>query len=79
LLHTSESQFVLAAFTCDNAAITTNPSLIRVIPQEESIEVRLSTYLYFDDNPDRRSINGRLSREQAEATARAERDKLGQA
>ncbi|WP_283807111.1 hypothetical protein [Bradyrhizobium sp. Ghvi] len=41
--------------------------------------MRLSTYFYFDDNPGRRSINGRLSREQAEATARAERDKLGQA
>lgn len=53
---------------------------IRVIRHEESIEVRVSRFFYFDDNPGRRAINGRMTREEAEEAAkelaRAERDKL---
>ncbi|MET4240241.1 hypothetical protein [Bradyrhizobium sp. RT10b] len=44
--------------------------VVRVIPHEESIEVRVSTYVYFDDNPGRRSINGRVSRDEAVAEAK---------
>lgn len=39
--------------------------VVRVVPHEESIEVRVSTFIYFDDNPGRRSINGRPSRDDA--------------
>lgn len=47
---------------------------IRIIPHEESIEVmfpdgRKSRYFYFDDNPGRRSITGRVPRDQAVADA----------
>jgi hypothetical protein len=57
---------------------------IRLIPHEESYEVchpsGEPTFFYFDDNPGRRSINGRMSRpdalEKAKDFARAEQDKL---
>jgi len=45
--------------------------LIRIIPHEESIEVRTSRFFYFDDNPNRRSITGRISRKKAEEAAKA--------
>ncbi|MCK1668684.1 hypothetical protein [Bradyrhizobium sp. 153] len=52
--------------------------VVRIIPHEESIEVRVSTFIYFDDDPGRRSINGRVSRddavEEAKRIASAERD-----
>jgi hypothetical protein len=39
--------------------------IITIKPHEESIEVRVSRYFYFDDNPSRRSITRRMSREEA--------------
>ncbi|MHB0785602.1 hypothetical protein [Bradyrhizobium sp. 5.13L] len=55
-------------------------TIVRLIPHEESFEVRVSTFVYFDDNPGRRSINGRPSRqdaeEQAKEIARAERARM---
>ena len=51
---------------------------IRIIKHAESYEVRVSQFLYFDDNPGRRSINNRMSPKEAEeaakALARTERD-----
>ena len=44
--------------------------LTRIIPHEESIEVRTSRFFYFDDNPNRRSITGRMNRKKAEEAAR---------
>jgi hypothetical protein len=42
----------------------------------ESYEVRVSRFFYFDDNPGRRSINRRMSPEDAaKALARAKPDK----
>jgi hypothetical protein len=35
------------------------------------LEVRVSTFFYFDDNPGRQSINKRMAPEAAEAAARA--------
>jgi len=61
------------------------PLTIEVIAHEESYEVcfsdgRESVYFYYDDNPSRRSINGRdapdVARRKAEALAQAEREKL---
>jgi hypothetical protein len=57
---------------------------VRLIRHEESFEVRYadgksSVYFYFDENPGRRSITGRLSEsdalEQAKKLAVAERDR----
>jgi len=52
---------------------------VRLIKHEESYEVRVSTFIYYDDNAGRRSITGRLSEkqalEQAKMIARAERAK----
>ncbi|MET3995892.1 hypothetical protein ABID65_007564 [Bradyrhizobium sp. S3.9.2] len=42
--------------------------VVRVIPHEESIEVRVSTFIYFDDNPGRRSTNDAV--EEAKRVAR---------
>ena len=47
-----------------------NP-VVRIIKHQESFEVRVSTFFYFDDNPGRRAINKRMKTEAAEATARA--------
>ncbi|KYK44526.1 hypothetical protein A1D31_14095 [Bradyrhizobium liaoningense] len=56
-------------------------TVVRLIQHEESFEVRVSTFVYFDDNPGRRSINGRPSRQdaehQAKEIARAERARTG--
>jgi hypothetical protein len=58
---------------------------VKLYPHEESYEVRYSDgrpsiYFYHDDNPGRRSINGRpspeMALEQAKAFARKERDRL---
>ena len=53
---------------------------VRVIKHAESYEVRTSRFFYFDDNPGRRSINNRMSPEQAEdeakKRARTERKRL---
>lgn len=53
--------------------------VIRIIPHVESIEVRVSSFFYFDDDPGRRSVTDRLTRQQAEdaakALARSERDR----
>lgn len=46
------------------------PPLIRIIPHPESVEVRVSTFIYFDDDPGRRSVTGRLTRQQAEDAAK---------
>ncbi|HZR74538.1 hypothetical protein [Bradyrhizobium sp.] len=52
---------------------------IRIIRHEESIEVRVSRFFYFDENTGRRTITKRMSRQEAEeaakAAARAERDR----
>lgn len=47
---------------------------IRIRPHEESIEVvfpdgRPSKYFYFDDNPGRRAVSGRVTRDEAVAAA----------
>jgi hypothetical protein len=44
---------------------------VRLIKQEESYEVRVSTFFYFDDNAGRRSINKRPTPEAALEQARA--------
>ena len=51
------------------------------IPQTGSYEVRFpdgrpSVYHYFDDDPGRRSITGKMTRPAAKALARAEQDKF---
>ena len=46
-------------------------TVVRIIKHEESFEVRVSTFFYFDDNPGRRAINKRMKSEEAEAAARA--------
>jgi hypothetical protein len=38
---------------------------------EESFEVRVSTFFYFDDHPGRRSMTNRMTSEAAEAAAKA--------
>ncbi len=45
--------------------------IIRIIPHDESIEVRVSTFFYFDDDAGRRSITRRMTRAEAEAAAKA--------
>ena len=49
------------------AGMKSTPSMrvVRLIPHEESFEVRVSTFFYFDDNEGRRSINGRPTKDQA--------------
>lgn len=51
---------------------------VRLIKHEESFEVRVSRYFYFDDNAGRRAINGRpdpdTARAAAQTFARAQRD-----
>jgi hypothetical protein len=47
-----------------------NP-VVRIIKHEESFEVRVSTFFYFDDNPGRRAINNRMTPEAAEQAAKA--------
>jgi hypothetical protein len=44
--------------------------IIRIIRHEESIEVRVSRFFYFDENSGRRSITKRLTRMEAEAAAK---------
>lgn len=44
---------------------------MRLIQHAESYEVRVSTFFYHDDNPGRRSINGRPAPEEALAAAQA--------
>jgi hypothetical protein len=59
-------------------------SRVRLIPHEESFEVRFPNgerkYFYFDDNAGRRAISGRVSKKQAlqdaRAVARGAQDKL---
>jgi hypothetical protein len=46
-----------------------NP-VVRIIKHGESLQVRVSTFFYFDDNPGRRAINNRMTPEAAEAAAR---------
>lgn len=47
---------------------------VRLILHEESLmnryEVRVSTFIEFDDNPGRRSISGKPTKKQAERTAK---------
>lgn len=52
-----------------------NNRVVRLIQHEESFEVRVSTYVYYDDVAGRRAINGRLTKDQAleEATRIARR------
>jgi hypothetical protein len=45
--------------------------VIRIIKHAESYEVRVSRFLYFDDNPGRRSINNRMLPQEAEEAAKA--------
>jgi hypothetical protein len=51
---------------------------VRIIPHEESFEVRVSTYFYFDEDAGRRAVSGRIDQEsakkQAQEFARAMRD-----
>jgi hypothetical protein len=46
-------------------------TVVSIFKHEESFEVRVSTFFYFDDNPVRRAINKRMKPEEAEAAARA--------
>jgi hypothetical protein len=46
-------------------------TVVRIIKHEESFEVRVSTFFYFDDNPSRRAISNRMTPEAAEQAARA--------
>jgi hypothetical protein len=45
-------------------------AIIRIIPHETSLEVRISRFFYFDENPGRRSINRRMTRDEAEEAAK---------
>jgi hypothetical protein len=45
-------------------------TVVRIFKHEESFEVRVSTFFYFDDNPGRRAINKRMKPEEVEAAAR---------
>ncbi|MGJ5032287.1 hypothetical protein ACQR1I_35995 [Bradyrhizobium sp. HKCCYLS2038] len=45
-------------------------TIVRLIKHEESYEVRVSTFIYFDENEGRRAITGRLSPEAAEEQAK---------
>ena len=47
-----------------------NP-VVRIIKHQESFEVRVSTFFYFDDNPGRRAGNNRMTPEAAKEAARA--------
>lgn len=44
-------------------------TIVRIIPHEESFEVRISTWFYFDDDKSRRDVSGRPDQEQAKAAA----------
>jgi hypothetical protein len=46
-------------------------TVVRIFKHEESFEVRVSTFFYFDDNPVQQAINKRMKSEAAEAAARA--------
>ncbi|WP_316237649.1 hypothetical protein [Bradyrhizobium sp. SZCCHNR1015] len=50
---------------------TLEQTTVRLIPHEESFDVRISRYFYFDDNAGRRSINGRPDRKAAQSAAQA--------
>jgi hypothetical protein len=52
-------------------ALPMTKPIIRIIRHEESIEVRVSRFFFFDENPGRRSITKRLTRLEAEAAAKA--------
>lgn len=42
---------------------------VRIIPHEESFEVRVSTYFYFDNDASRRAVSGRDDQETAKGKA----------
>lgn len=44
-------------------------TMVRIIPHEESFEVGVSTWFYFDDDKSRRDVSGRPDRETAKAAA----------
>ena len=44
---------------------------IRIIPHEESIEVRVSSFFYFTEDASRRAVTKRMTREEAEEAAKA--------
>jgi hypothetical protein len=46
-------------------------TVVRIIKHQESFEVRVSTFFYFDDNPGRRAVNNRMMPEEDEKAARA--------
>ena len=46
-------------------------TVVRIIKHQESFEVRVSTFFYFDGSPGRRAVNNRVTPEEAEAAARA--------
>jgi hypothetical protein len=46
-------------------------TVVRIFKHEESFEVRVSTFFYFDDNPGRPAINKRMKSEAAEQAAKA--------
>ncbi len=50
---------------------TTEQTTVRLIPHDESFEVRISRYFYFDANAGRRSINGRPDLRAARSAAQA--------
>jgi phosphomannomutase len=46
-------------------------TVVRIIKHQESFEVRVSTFFYFDDNLGRRAVKNRMTPEEAEKAARA--------
>ena len=46
-------------------------TVVRIIKHEESFEVRVSTFFFFDDHSGRRSITKHMKPEEAKAAARA--------
>ena len=42
---------------------------VQIIPHEESFEVRVSAFFYFDNDPGRRAVSGREDQETAKAKA----------
>jgi len=83
------SGFTSARFAAIMAGIMPDPepyTHVRLICSNDGglnhrYEIRVSTFVQFDDNPGRRSITGHPSKEEAERIAkkiaRAERDRIG--
>jgi hypothetical protein len=44
-------------------------TIVRIVPHEESFEVRVSTWFYFDEDKSRRDVSGRPTKDEAKVAA----------